>query len=108
VPQGGGGGGDVGGGAGECNGNSRGGNNSGSGRGNNGQGGWGLRVYLFLPSPIFLLRGAILWGSIFRGKHFQNTCLIKRNHRAHNPIKTWKLHPKAWKLGFTSPRVNKH
>ncbi len=66
MSHGGGSGGDVGGGAGGHYGNGRGGGDVGSGRGDDGQGGRGQRVYLpVLPSPIFLLRGAILPGLIF-------------------------------------------
>jgi hypothetical protein len=74
-----------------------------------GRGGWGLRVYLFLLSPIFLLRGLILWGLIFLMRQaFSKYLLHQKNRGAHNPIKTRKLHPETRKLGFTSPWVNKH
>jgi hypothetical protein len=63
----------------------------------------------YAKSPIFLLRGAILWGSIFlMRQEFSKHLPHKKNCRAHNSIKTWKSHPETRKLGFTSPQVNKH
>jgi hypothetical protein len=41
--------------------------------------------------------------------HFQNTCLIKKNAWLITQLKLGNCTlPETWKLGFTSPRVNKH